>query len=91
MTPTLLPGDRVVAVGWRRPRANELVATRDPRHRQRVIVKRVVAVDGDGIEVAGDNPDCSTDSRHFGPIPWPLVVGRVVYRYAPADRQGRLS
>lgn len=94
MAPTLLPGDRVLAVGWRRPRPHELAAARDPRHPDRVLVKRVVAThDHHGMEVAGDNPDpdASTDSRHFGPIPWPLVIGRVVYRYAPADRAGRVS
>jgi nickel-type superoxide dismutase maturation protease len=91
MRPTLLPGDRVVAVGWRRPRARELVASLDPRDAERVLVKRAVAVDGDGVIVAGDNPEQSTDSRHFGPVPWALVIGRVVYRYAPGDRAGRIS
>ena len=91
MTPTMQPGDRVLAFGWRRPRRHELVAARDPRDHQRILVKRVAHTDEEGIHVIGDNPDASTDSRHFGPIPWPLVVGRVVYRYAPTDRAGRIS
>jgi len=32
----------------------------------------------------------SRDSRHFGPVPRGLVVGRVVYRYLPGARRGRL-
>jgi nickel-type superoxide dismutase maturation protease len=92
MRPTLLPGDRVVAVGWRRPRPGELVAAHDPRVADRILVKRVVSVDPiDGVTVAGDNPDASTDSRVFGVIPWSSVVGRVVYRYSPSDRAGRVG
>jgi nickel-type superoxide dismutase maturation protease len=91
MRPTLLPGDRVVALGWRRPRPGELVAARDPRDARRVIVKRVVTAGDDGPTLAGDNPEASTDSRTFGAVPWKLVVGRVVYRYAPADRAGRVG
>jgi nickel-type superoxide dismutase maturation protease len=92
MRPALRSGDRVVALGWRRPRPGQLVAARDPRDHDRVLVKRAVTTDDeDGVTVAGDNPDASTDSRTFGAIPWSLVIGRVVYRYSPADRAGRVS
>lgn len=55
------------------------------------VVKRVVAVGAGGVTVAGDNPAASTDSRTYGPVPLADVRGRVVYRYAPAGRVGRLS
>ena len=90
MTPTLVAGDRVLAVRSR-VRSGDVVAVRDPRDHGRVIVKRVASVRDGSLEVVGDNPDASTDSRHFGTVPAPLLVGRVVYRYAPADRVGRLS
>ena len=90
MRPTLLAGDRVVAVGWGRVRVGDLVAVRDPRQPERVLVKRVVAVRASELDVRGDDPDHSTDSRHFGPVPRKLVLGRVVYRYAPPERAGRL-
>ena len=96
MRPTLLPGDRVVALAVarrRRPRLAPatLVVVRDPRAPQRLMIKRLVAADDDGAVVHGDNPEASTDSRRFGRVPWDLVVGRVVYRYSPADRAGRLT
>jgi mitochondrial inner membrane protease subunit 1 len=54
-------------------------------------VKRVSVVGDDrSIEIVGDNASASTDSRHFGPVPADLVVGRVVYRYLPAHRAGAM-
>jgi len=91
MRPTLLPGDRLLVVG-RRLRPGALVAIRDPRDPERVLVKRVLAIDrdADSVDVAGDNAAASTDSRVFGPVPLGLVVGRVRWRYWPPSRQGRL-
>jgi nickel-type superoxide dismutase maturation protease len=90
MCPTLLPGDRLVVAG-RRLRPGDLAAVRDPRAPARVIVKRVVVVDRTSgtVEVVGDNPEESTDSRTFGPVPRSLVVGRVRWRYWPPARRGR--
>ncbi len=96
MAPTLLEGDRLVAVAapWGRVRATpgDLVVLPDPRTDGRVLVKRVVAVDaGAGtVEVRGDAPDASTDSRTFGPVRRASLMGRVVYRYGPATRTGPL-
>ena len=96
MTPSLQPGDRLVVMGppwWRPPwpPPGTVVAVRDPRIPQRLLIKRVVAVDrGAGtFEVTGDNPAASTDSRTFGPVPRSLLVGRAVYRYSPSGRSGR--
>ena len=91
MRPTLEPGDRVLAVRLGRPRPRDLVAVRDPRDTARTIVKRVDMARHDGVVVVGDNPDESTDSRHFGVVPNDLVRGRVVYRYAPPSRAGRVT
>jgi nickel-type superoxide dismutase maturation protease len=95
MAPALLPGDRLLVIGlpwfpqpW--PSAGAVVALRDPRLPGRVLIKRVSAVDrGLGtLEVLGDHPGASTDSRAFGPVPRSSLVGRAVYRYAPAGRSG---
>jgi signal peptidase I len=51
-------------------------------------VKRVATVDP--LTVVGDNRDASTDSRVFGALDRRDVVGRVVYRYLPEGRRGRL-
>jgi nickel-type superoxide dismutase maturation protease len=92
MLPTLLPGDRLVVVRRRRtrPRPGDLVAVPDPRLSLRVMVKRVAEVTPEGVVVRGDNPHASTDSRLFGPVPAPSIRGRVVYRYFPEPRRGRL-
>lgn len=61
------------------------------RGRGQVAVKRVVALGHEEVVVAGDNPAASTDSRDYGPVPLADLRGRVVYRYAPAGRAGRVS
>lgn len=89
MRPTLVPGDRVLAVRARRAGPGMLVVVRDPRLPSRLLVKRVAEVGPGGHVVAGDNPAASTDSRSFGPVP--SIWGRAVYRYFPAGRSGRLA
>jgi nickel-type superoxide dismutase maturation protease len=89
MVPTLLPGDRILALRWPRLRPGHLVVVADPRD-GRLVVKRVGAVDGGAVTVLGDDPDHSTDSRTFGPVDRRAVRGRVVYRYGPPDRVGAM-
>ena len=94
MAPQLLPGDRLLVWKPRRSgslRPGDVVVAPDPREPERALVKRLAAIDGSLAWLAGDNPDRSTDSRDFGPIPLSSVVGRAVYRYAPATRAGRLD
>ena len=89
MLPTLEPGDRLVYLRTRAVGPGRLAVVRDPRQRDRLLVKRVVRRAAGGVEVAGDNPAASTDSRHFGLVADGLLVGRVLYRYAPLERAGR--
>jgi nickel-type superoxide dismutase maturation protease len=106
MVPTLLPGDRVLVwrgLGRLSPsiRVGDLVAVVDPRdpdprgsggvRRERLMVKRVAGVAGDEVVVQGDNEAASTDSRHFGPVGASAIRGRVIYRYLPEERRGRLG
>ncbi|MBW3611151.1 MAG: S26 family signal peptidase [Actinobacteria bacterium] len=89
MAPGLRPGDRLLAVRGLPPRARDVVTVTDPRQPSRVLVKRVVSVQGDGrVELAGDNPRASTDSRSFGPVPAASVTARVLWRYWPPQRRG---
>lgn len=90
MVPTLAPGDRLVVRRHRRPLVGDLVALRDPRLPSRLLVKRVHAVGAAGLDVRGDNPSESTDSRTFGPVDPSTVTGKVVYRYHPPARVGRI-
>ena len=96
MFPLLHPGDWVLidpwAYGARDPRAGELVVAPDPREPGRWLVKRVRAVAPDGrLELAGDDPARSTDSRTFGAVEVATVVGRPWLRYWPPRRIGRLA
>jgi nickel-type superoxide dismutase maturation protease len=83
MLPTLRPGDRLLVARIGRPRPDDLVVFRDPRVPSRLLCKRVVSTDVNHIVVRGDNPEASTDSRVFGPVPLEWVVGRVLRRYWP--------
>lgn len=74
MTPTYRPGERLTAVRrWRPVRVGDVVVAHDPRHPTRWLLKRCVAKSGSQLDLRGDNPDASTDSRDFG-----LVASRAV-------------
>ena len=93
MTPTLLPGDWLLVdpEGYRDrgPRVGELALVSDPRRPDRLLVKRIAAVTPEGVlEVVGDSPGSSTDSRAFGPVDAASVSGRPWFRYWPPERFG---
>ena len=95
MAPTLLAGDWVLvdpdAYRRRRPRVGELVLVSDPRRADRLLVKRVRGVTAEGgLEVVGDAPHASTDSRSFGAVDPADVSGRPWLRYWPPRRIGPL-
>jgi nickel-type superoxide dismutase maturation protease len=95
MAPAMQPGDRLLVesltFALRAPRAGELVLAPDPRLPSRELVKRVAAVDRTGIDLRGDHPAASTDSRSFGPIPASSVRWRVALRYWPPLRFGGIG
>jgi len=86
MSPALAAGERVLvnrAAYWLgRPRPGDVVVVRDPRARDRLLIKRIDRSAGpDAWSVLGDNVAASTDSRSFGPLPRELLVGKVLARY----------
>lgn len=86
MEPVLRPGDHVLVRALSRdeppPAPGELVWVRHPTRSELLMVKRVRAVLPDGrIELRGDQPDHSTDSRKFGPVGRDAVLGVVTWRF----------
>jgi len=86
MQPLLNPGDEVLinhnAYQQSRPNPGEIVIAQHPYRPQLRLIKRVAAItDNDYCILAGDNPQESTDSRTFGPIPLAQILGRVTSRF----------
>jgi nickel-type superoxide dismutase maturation protease len=92
MAPTLAAGDWLVierrSYGRRLPRVGEIVLAPDPRDPSRELIKRVAAVDASSrtVELRGDAPEASTDSRAFGAVPIDTVRWRAVACYWPLAR-----
>jgi nickel-type superoxide dismutase maturation protease len=97
MSPALVPGDRLLVEAWsferRMPRPGEVVLAADPRRPGHELVKRVAAVDADAasLDLRGDDPGASTDSRAFGAVPIAAVRWRVLARYWPLTRPRALA
>ena len=93
MRPTLEPGDRLMvdtgAYRDRAPRVGEIVVVVDPDAAARWLVKRVHAVDPESgsVDVRGDAAEVARDSRRFGPVAPPAIVGRVYRLYFPPARR----
>lgn len=85
----------------------DVVVVRSPEEPNQWMVKRLIALQGDWINVPGsyeilqiprgrcwvegDNGHVSLDSRTFGPIPMALVKGRVTHKIWPPSRIGRVE
>lgn len=82
MLPTLRDGDRLAVRRARtgEPRLGQLVVISESGKQ---MVKRVSKLLAAGIEVVGDNPSASRDSRHFGPVLTEDIEGVVAFRYWP--------
>ncbi len=48
-------------------------------------------IPSDAVFVMGDNRKVSDDSRDYGPVPLDLIDGKVVLRYYPLSRLGRVE
>ena len=90
MAPALLPGDRLLVARAARLRVGDVVLAHDPRDPRRELVKRVCRTDARGVILRGDNRSHSTDGRAFGALPRYAVRWKVIGRYWPADRIGRV-
>jgi nickel-type superoxide dismutase maturation protease len=94
MEPALRPGDWLLVLrGLRagrppRIRPGQIVVARHPRQPSMLLVKRAGRSVPGGWWLESDNADAgAVDSAWFGPVPPPLIEGRVVLRYWPARRR----
>ncbi len=98
MSPTLEPGDFALAVVPGRLRRGDVVVIEHPERPGFEMLKRIAGLpdeltpDGAILEldeywVEGDNPEASTDSRHFGPVRRELVKARVRLVFWPMARR----
>ena len=88
----------------REPRIGEVVLLQDAALPGMALVKRVSMYPGEAgwpvsthdhtagrsIWLLGDNAEASLDSREFGAVPPERMRGRVIYRYWPLSRAGRI-
>jgi nickel-type superoxide dismutase maturation protease len=87
MAPALRSGDCLVVRRAASIRPGDVVVARFPSRPELLVVKRVVRRDDHGWWVESDNVGVTDDSRRYGPAE---VVGRVVLRYWPLSRLGRV-
>ncbi len=86
MEPLLPDGSQVIASLYQPGaalRVGDVVLARRPDRPEVEMVKRIEAVDGDRLVLAGDNPAASTDSRTFGPVDRSAVIAVIRWRYWP--------
>lgn len=77
MLPTLQSGRIVLGYRWfYRLKPGDVVIL---RHNGLEKIKRIVAVNSQGISVQGDNRKESTDSRHFGAVPKSTVIAKLLF------------
>nr|ACU16711.1 unknown [Glycine max] len=82
LNPKIRLTKRVVAV------EGDTVTYFDPLHSE---AAQVAVVPKGHVWIQGDNIYASRDSRHFGPVPYGLIEGKVFFRVWPPDSFGPLG
>lgn len=77
MVPVLPPGTLVWGLCWFRRLKTEKVIIAE--HNGREIVKRIDDIRPEGLFLVGDHAEASTDSRHYGIVPFVSVKAVVVW------------
>jgi phage repressor protein C with HTH and peptisase S24 domain len=88
MVPALRSGDAVLVWRGARVRPGDVVVGSFPARPGLLVVKRAVRRSGELWWLESDNAAVTDDSRRYGPAE---VYGRVVFRYWPLLRRGRLT
>jgi nickel-type superoxide dismutase maturation protease len=75
MAPTYGHGKLVLAWRWRRPKVGDVVIV---RHHRLELIKRIHQLEDNKVFLLGDNPQESTDSRHYGWLPARSILAVVI-------------
>lgn len=76
MIPTYRSGDTLLGLRWFVPRLGQIVVA----HTNKPLIKRITRITNGQIWIEGDNPDHSTDSRHFGPVARRQIEAKIIAR-----------
>jgi nickel-type superoxide dismutase maturation protease len=88
MAPKYPHGKVVVARRTKNPKVGDVVIV---KHHKVELIKRVNQIHQDKVYVLGDNPEESTDSRHYGWLPLESIIGKVLGGYSSDYAQGNAS
>ena len=81
MNPTLRDGEVVLVDREAEIEVGDIVVAKHPIEQVSEVVKRVERINERGhYFLIGDNPDDSTDSRHYGAVTREYIKGKVVAR-----------
>jgi nickel-type superoxide dismutase maturation protease len=81
MNPTLRDGEVVLVDRGADIEVGDIVVARHPVEQDSEVVKRVARINERGhYFLVGDNPEDSTDSRHYGAVTKEYIKGKVVAR-----------
>ncbi len=90
MLPTLTEGDRLLGLVPIHLKVGDIVVFNHEISSLKLI-KRISFVDGERIEVIGDNDILSIDSKQFGYIDKSQIYCKIIFRYFPSNRAGIIS
>ncbi len=84
MLPAYHPGDILLGWQWKPTiKPGDIIVSRvDGRN----VIKRVRSIDKDAVEIVGDNPAESTDSRTYGPIKKESITARIIFRLGTSSK-----
>ena len=78
MLPHLASEDRILINQRSLPKRGDVVVAWHPHKPGGRLIKRLHWLDANGMQLLGDNPSGSTDSRQLGAIPNALLIGVAV-------------
>lgn len=86
MRPTLEAGDVVLVAKPGRLVVGDIVLAAHPYKSSVTVVKRIAAIDDGRVELRGDDPAESTDSRTFGTLAIEDIDGKAECRLARREK-----